>query len=225
MAIDQTLDNAVRLEVYRFFVDQGRPPVPAEIAGALDTGQDAVEDSLQRLADGHVLVLAPGSSYIWMANPLSAIPTSFSVNTAGRMWFANCIWDALGVIAMLGGTGSVRTWCPDCREHLSVSVEANRLVSREGIAHILVPAAHWWDDIGFNCANMLLFRSEDHVEAWYRSRGMRTGAMLSLKQQWDLARIWYSDRLSAEWRRRTPEEAEAVFSSLGLSGPFWRLTA
>jgi hypothetical protein len=147
---DQTVDTAVRLEVYRFFVDQGRPPVPAEIAEAVSMDQASVEDSLRRLADGHVLVLAPGTPYIWMANPLSAIPTPFSVEARGRNWFGNCIWDALGVVAMLRGTGSVRTWCPDCREGLVVSVDNNRLSSGEGIVHFAIPAAHWWDDIGFN---------------------------------------------------------------------------
>jgi hypothetical protein len=147
---DQGVDTAVRLEVYRFFVDQGRPPVPAEIAGAIGMDEASVEDSFRRLADGHVLVLAPGTPYIWMANPLSAIPTPFSVEAAGRTWFGNCIWDALGVVAMLGGTGSVRTWCPDCQEGLAVSIDGNRLSSGEGIVHFAVPAARWWDDIGFS---------------------------------------------------------------------------
>ena len=70
---------------------------------------------------------------------------------------------------------------------------------------------------------MLLFRSEEHVEARYGT-GATTGAGLTLQQQWDLAQIWYRDRLSPDWRRRTPEEAEAVFSSLGLTGEFWHLT-
>ena len=68
---------------------------------------------------------------------------------------------------------------------------------------------------------MLLFRSEEHVRAWYRGRDL--GATITTQQQWELARIWYEDRLSLEWRRRTPEEAHAVFSGLGLTGPFWNL--
>jgi len=148
--LGRTDDAGVRLEVYRFFVERGRPPVPAEIAHTLGMTQAAVEASLHRLAEGHALVLAPGTPYIWMANPLSALPTPFSVEAADRTWFGNCIWDALGVVAMLGGTGTVRTWCPDCQERLAVSVQANRLLSPEGVVHFAVPAAHWWDDIGFN---------------------------------------------------------------------------
>ena len=71
---------------------------------------------------------------------------------------------------------------------------------------------------------MLLFRSEEHAKAWSRSRGLPMGALMSLEQQWDLARIWYADRMSPDWRRRTPEEAEQVFRSVGLAGDFWRLT-
>jgi hypothetical protein len=150
MESEYAVDTAVRLEVYRFFVEEGRPPVPAEVAQALVTDQASVEESLRRLAEAHVLVLAPGTPYIWMANPLSAIPTPFQVEIGGRVFFANCMWDALGVIAMLGGTGLVATWCPDCQEQMSVMVADNRLVSRPGVVHFAVPAAHWWDDIGFN---------------------------------------------------------------------------
>jgi hypothetical protein len=71
---------------------------------------------------------------------------------------------------------------------------------------------------------MLLFRSEEHLERWCRDRGDPKGGVLSLDQLWGLASTWYRDRLSPDWRRRTAEEAEEVFSSLGLSGEFWRLT-
>jgi Alkylmercury lyase len=70
---------------------------------------------------------------------------------------------------------------------------------------------------------MLLFRSEEHAEDWSRSQGTPLGAFLTLQQQWELARVWYADRRSPGWRRRTPEEAEAVFASIGLTGDFWRL--
>jgi len=72
---------------------------------------------------------------------------------------------------------------------------------------------------------MLLFRSEEHVKSWYQKQGVPTGAILTLEQPWELARLWYTDRMSPDWRRRTPTEAQAVFASLGLTGEFWRLTA
>jgi len=143
-------DVDVRVEVYRFFVEQGRPPVANEVATSLGTTQAAMEDAFRRLADAHVLVLAPGTPYIWMANPFSALPTAYPVEAAGRRWFANCIWDALGVVAMLGGDGKVTTWCADCGERLVTEVAGNTLVGGDGVVHFAVPAAYWWDDIGFS---------------------------------------------------------------------------
>lgn len=70
---------------------------------------------------------------------------------------------------------------------------------------------------------MLAFRSEEHVHRYLESRRFARGTLLSLEQLWGLAQAWYGDRLAPDWRRRTPEEAEAVFAGLGLEGDFWRL--
>jgi hypothetical protein len=70
---------------------------------------------------------------------------------------------------------------------------------------------------------MLAFRSEAHVDRWCEQRGLERGAVFPLETCWQLARAWYGDRLTPEWRRRTPAEAEEVFTRLGLTGDFWRL--
>jgi hypothetical protein len=70
---------------------------------------------------------------------------------------------------------------------------------------------------------MLAFRSEEHVGRWCEARRMPRGATLTPEQQWRLAEVWYRDRLSPDWRRRTVEEAEALFAEIGLTGQFWRL--
>lgn len=66
---------------------------------------------------------------------------------------------------------------------------------------------------------MLLFRSEDHVE---RS-GKPRGDFMSTEQMWRLAEEWYGGRADPSWRRRTADEGEAIFASIGLTGDFWRL--
>lgn len=71
---------------------------------------------------------------------------------------------------------------------------------------------------------MLLFRSEEHIDRWCEQRGLSRGATMTLDQQWRLADAWYRDRLAEDWRRRTPEEAQALFAEIGLTGPFWSLT-
>ena len=70
---------------------------------------------------------------------------------------------------------------------------------------------------------MLAFRSEEHVERWCRKRRVPIGAIFSLEQAWRLGRAWYADKLSPDWRRATPEEAEAIFAEIGLTGDFWSL--
>jgi hypothetical protein len=70
---------------------------------------------------------------------------------------------------------------------------------------------------------MLAFRSEAHVDRWCDETGHERGAAFPLATAWRLAERWYRDRLSPEWRRRTPAEAQAVFAELGLTGEFWNL--
>ena len=70
---------------------------------------------------------------------------------------------------------------------------------------------------------MLAFRSEEHVDRWSKAHGIPRGASFSIEQAWELARRWYGDKLSPEWKRAAPAEAEALFAEIGLTGDFWRL--
>jgi hypothetical protein len=70
---------------------------------------------------------------------------------------------------------------------------------------------------------MLLFRSEQHVERWCSQWARPRGDTLSLAQGWNLAKLWYGDRLSAEWKAKSIEQAESTFAEVGLVGEFWRL--
>ena len=45
------------------------------------------------------------------------------------------------------------------------------------------------------------------------------------EQCWHLAREWYADKPSPDWRRKTLEETEAVLAEVGLTEPFWSLRA
>src|SRR5437667_10428069 len=66
---------------------------------------------------------------------------------------------------------------------------------------------------------MLLFRSEEHVGRWCNAWRLERGAVLTLPQQWSLAKSWYvSDRRDPAWRRHTADEAGAIFLSWGSPG-------
>jgi hypothetical protein len=142
-------DTRVRLQVYESFLADGHPPTLEETAVSLGMAEADVADSFDRLEAGHVLVFAPGSRNIWMANPLSAVPTAFRVETPRGDYWGTCIWDAFGIVAMLGETGSVTTHCPDCGESMELVVEDGRLLPHDGVAHFAVPARRWWDNIAY----------------------------------------------------------------------------
>jgi hypothetical protein len=143
------LDRDVRLEVYRHFLDEGSPPRVEDVAGALGLAAGEVEASYRRLEASRVLVFAPGTLNVWMANPLSATPTPFRVETDRGSWWGTCVWDALGIPAMLGTDGTVSTFCPDCNQPFELRVEGQALQPVEGVAHFAVPARRWWENIGF----------------------------------------------------------------------------
>jgi hypothetical protein len=144
------LDLRIRNQVYASFVETGNAPDPAEVAAALALPAADVEDAYRRLHDAHALVLHPRTSRIRMLNPFSAVETPHRVEAAGRSWFANCAWDALGVPAALHADGVVRSACPDCGDPVELEVEGGELVrGADLLVHFLVPARHWWDDIAF----------------------------------------------------------------------------
>ncbi len=70
---------------------------------------------------------------------------------------------------------------------------------------------------------MHLFRSEEELDVWLERTGHERGATMTVDTCWRLARAWYPDKMRPGYRRKTPEEAQAVFASLGLTGPFWQL--
>jgi hypothetical protein len=148
-------ENRVRVRLYRMFLELGRCPSSAEVAGSLQCAVSEVTKAFHELADAHKLVLQPGTGEVLMANPLSAVSTPFVVETqadAGvKSWYGNCIWDALGVIAMLQCDGQVLTSCGCCGESMTVSVHKGEVEAEPpGLVHFAIPAKRWWDDIVFN---------------------------------------------------------------------------
>jgi hypothetical protein len=141
-------DDRVRLYLFRRFVDTGVPPTAAQTAGVLGLSEDEAGAAYRRLADAHTIVLEPGTTDVWMAAPLSARPTAFLVTAGGRRLYGNCVWDALGIAAMLDVDARIDTDCDDCGEAIVLQVRDGGLEG-EGVAHFAVPAASWWDDIGF----------------------------------------------------------------------------
>ena len=142
-------DTSIKLAVYRHFAETGRRPSPEDIASRTGASVDDVLDAYKRLRALRVLALEADGSSILMAPPFSGVPTQHVVTVGKTNYFANCAWDALGVVAALQRPGSVRSRCGQSGEPLHLDVAADGPGPSIWLFHCLVPAAKWWDDIVF----------------------------------------------------------------------------
>lgn len=144
------VEGRVRLFIYEFVVRNDRCPTLNEIAAEAGMTPLETERLLRRLEQEHdAIVLSPGSPNIWLADPFAALPTPFPVNAGDHSWFGMCIWDALGILALVGLDGRAPTACPVSGRSLLLEVADGELSRAEGVAHFAVPAGDWWRDIGF----------------------------------------------------------------------------
>ena len=106
--------------------------------------------SYAALAASHVVVPDPDSGEVWMAMPSSAVPTAFRVVVRGRSVWANCVWDAFGIAAALDQDITFISPCPVSGVPIAAGVRLGvPFTPPRAVAYVGVPAARWWDDIGF----------------------------------------------------------------------------
>lgn len=146
-----TLDRRVRTFIYNHLITQGKMPMSADIASGMNLSLDEVYAAFARMKDAHVLVPQEQGKELLMASPFSAVPTAFVVETAEHSWWGNCIWDAMGIVAMIDGNAKITAACGDCNDSMILHIENGkvRLEQGEGIIHFSVPAKKWWDNIKF----------------------------------------------------------------------------
>ncbi len=144
----RTFESELRLYIYRYFLRHGRAPSVAEMAKGLSRRVREVKATLLRLCETHAFVLQENGE-LWRAAPFSAVPTTFPVKIGRRFWYGNCIWDALGIPAMLKEDARIDASCGCCNYEMMLDVKDGQLLPHEGIIHLAVPARHWYDDIVF----------------------------------------------------------------------------
>ena len=113
----------LRHRIMRAFAETGEPP-------SLDGEDPAVVDALRQ---AHVIVLDDAGA-IRMAHPFAAHDEGATVtDAAGRTWRGNCAWDGFGIAAAL-------------RLHGFTVTSQGVAAADDGLFHVEVPAARWWDD-------------------------------------------------------------------------------
>ncbi len=142
-------DTQVKLAIYHHFAETGHGPSPGDIASKVGAGVDQVLSAYTRLRAERVLVLGADGASIRMAPPFSGVPTQHRVVVAGTEYYANCAWDALGILAALQSPGTVYSRCEQSGDPLQLHVALDGPEPSGWYFHCLVPASQWWQDIVF----------------------------------------------------------------------------
>ena len=141
-------DSSLRLFIYRHFIRKCKAPSIAEMVKGAGWSPKQVDTALRRLCESHAFVLQENGE-LWRAAPFSAVPTAFPVKVGNRSCYGNCIWDALGIPAMLAQDARIDASCGCCNLEMTLNVNRGRLQGARGIIHIAVPARDWYKDIVF----------------------------------------------------------------------------
>ena len=145
-----SVTNDVRVELYRSFIEDCRAPSPEEIGERLGQPVEQVRASLRELRDQDVIALEPNTHEVWLVHPFCATEAPFRVISGSRSWPSICIWDALGILAVVGADGTVTTKCPDCGDDLVLRIEEGEIRGpSDCVVHFGVPASAWYEDIAF----------------------------------------------------------------------------
>lgn len=223
------LDALVHRTLLVGLIEHGRIESHAALAESLEVSEGAVRNSLTRLESNHGAVMHPGTLDPWLVHPFSTTPTLFHVRNAQRGWWAPCIWCALGIAVLVSGPVHIRTVLGGETEPCEMTYADGRVGPSGLVAHFPIPVARAWDNVHRHCACTLVFREHDgsaepdEVSAWCERYGIARGEVVPLARVAELARVWYGNHLSPEWRKPTASEAQAIFESVGLTAPHWRV--
>ena len=122
----------LRRRIFEAFAETGSPPDVS--------GEDPAV--LARLERAHVIV-RDAARAIRMANPFAGHREGARVDAGGRTWWGNCAWDAFGIVAALGLADATIT-----AQEVTLRVRDGQPAG-DAIFHVEVPAARWWDDVGY----------------------------------------------------------------------------
>jgi DNA-binding transcriptional MocR family regulator len=143
---EQTLWD-IRAFVYRHFADTTRAPSVDETAERFALTHEQAATAYEALHARHAVFLSPGAHDILMANPFSNVETPFRIHANGKIYFANCAWDSLGIPAALHSDADVEAVCAQSGERIMLQVRGGRVSSSDMLVHFLVPFKRWYNDL------------------------------------------------------------------------------
>jgi hypothetical protein len=149
--MSQSIDHGqLRVFVYDHIVASGGPPTSYQIGGHFGVSAEDALRAIREVKIGKTILPHPKTGEIWMAGPFASSRSDYEVRGRDTRWWANCAWDMLGVAQLVGEPVRIETRCGCCDAPISIEADANSEPVDAGyVVHFLVPARHWYDDIGF----------------------------------------------------------------------------
>jgi hypothetical protein len=147
--MNNTLLWQVRAYVYNHFADTTQAPTVDEAAQNFNISTEETGELYKELHNRHSFFLEPKTLTIRMANPFSGIPTDFKVHANGKVYFANCAWDMLGIPAALHCDAVIEAVVTESNETVMLEVKNVQINNNQYLVHFPLPFARWYDDLVF----------------------------------------------------------------------------
>ncbi len=219
----KALQSAVHHGLIKSLLATGAACNADELARELSVSAMDVEATYRWLHENHGLVLHPDFCEPWVVHPFSLSPTHTWVECEERGWWAPCMWCALGIVHLAGGTGCVHTRLGGEREPVAIDVAGGVVTPAELVVHFALPVRSAWHNVHHFCAMVLPFRSHADIAEWSTRHRVPEGEAVPIDTVSALAREWYGQHDARDWTKWTAEQASDIFARVGLTGPFWDL--
>jgi hypothetical protein len=227
MTAREDISAPVRKFVFDHFLEHAAPPVLEQVMTSFLLSRDEATDVFRGLEAARHIALVKGTARILMAFPFSAIATPFRVTVRGRVYFANCAWDAIAFHAMLGDDIRIESFCDHCAATIELEMKGGHAVHvdpKDTLVYLALPPTQWWENIVTTCSNtMVFFASPEHRDASTLCASSDVAASLTPDQVHALSGPIYASKFALDYARPSKQELLDHFAALGLTGDYWKL--
>jgi hypothetical protein len=223
MATPEHPPETLHYLMMKHVIETGHAPTISELSALADFSPSQTEDGVRELARMHGVILVPNSLEVWSLHPFALMPTRFWVTAGQGGWWANCAWCSLAIGAALRADTKICTGDGGEGDPLEFRIEQGRASRPDLLMHFPYPPERWWDNPYCPCGNILFFSSPKKIASWCARHHRPRGAILSIATGIALAQEWFGDYASPAWRRKSPEQARAIFEKLNLDPQFWNM--
>jgi alkylmercury lyase len=187
-----TQQDSLWRTVLTLFVNHGRPPTLAEIAGDAGLSSEQVRALLLELQMHDLLGMNQAADAIIFAYPFTSQPTEHRVGINGRMLNALCAVDALGAGGMYRMDATITSSCRLC----GTTIEIGTAQHGTALSHARPAGAVVWYDLAYSrtaamscCPSIGFFCCDEHLQQWMAAQAtVLAGYRLTLDEALEVGR-------------------------------------